>query len=490
MSKSNELNFAKTTVKGTFWTYASHYGGKLLVFVSTTILARLLTQEDFGIVGFALVVISFLYVLNDLGIGSALIYYADDPDAPHTGFWLGLLMGIVLFGITWLIAPLAGTFFHDARAVPVTRALGSTFPIIALGNVHESLLHKNLAFRRKFIPDVTKMTSKGLTSIILALLGFSFWSMVAGQIVGAVVLVIAYWYTLPFRPQFRFNQKLVRPLLSYGSGIVAVNAIAILLTNADYLFVGRFLGAAALGVYTLAFRIPDMLIIQFCTVVGKVLFPVYAKMRDNKRSLQNAFLMTMRYVSLVTVPLGLGMALVAEPFVLTFFTDKWAEAIPVMRAISIYALFFSLAYNAGSVYKAEGRPMLLTKLALIRAAMLMPALWWAASGPGTITAVGWTHAAVALVAGTLNLVVAGRILQTPFSKIVATLRPAVTGGIIMSLGVTAVLAATASLIPLLQLILAVAVGGGLYLGFLWISEHELRLQATQTWQQLLARRSA
>ena len=292
MSKSNELNFAKTTVKGTFWTYASHYGGKLLVFVSTTILARLLTQEDFGIVGFALVVISFLYVLNDLGIGSALIYYADDPDAPHTGFWLGLLMGIVLFGITWLIAPLAGTFFHDARAVPVTRALGSTFPIIALGNVHESLLHKNLAFRRKFIPDVTKMTSKGLTSIILALLGFSFWSMVAGQIVGAVVLVIAYWYTLPFRPQFRFNQKLVRPLLSYGSGIVAVNAIAILLTNADYLFVGRFLGAAALGVYTLAFRIPDMLIIQFCTVVGKVLFPVYAKMRDNKRSLQNAFLMT------------------------------------------------------------------------------------------------------------------------------------------------------------------------------------------------------
>ncbi|MCP5101289.1 MAG: oligosaccharide flippase family protein, partial [Chloroflexi bacterium] len=344
--------------------------------------------------------------------------------------------------------------------------------------------------RRKFIPDVTKMTSKGLTSIILALLGFGFWSMVVGQIVGAIVLVIAYWVTLSFRPQFRFERKLVRPLLSYGSGIVALNAVAILLTNADYLFVGRFLGAAALGVYTLAFRIPDMLIIQFCTVVGKVLFPVYAKMRNSKQSLQNAFLMTMRYVSLITVPLGLGMALVAEPFVLTFFTEKWAEAIPVMRAIAIYALLFSLAYNAGSVYKAEGRPMLLTKLALIRAAMLMPALWWAATGPGTIAAVGWTHAAVAFIAGTMNLVVAGRILDTPFSKIVATLRPALIGGIVMSIGVTAVLITTASLIPLLQLILAVAVGGGLYLGFLWISEQELRLQATQTWQQLMARRLA
>ena len=485
---TGQLNFAKTTIKGTVWVYASHYGGKLLVFVSTVILARLLTLEDFGIVGFALVVISFLNVLNDLGIGSAIIYYKDDEDAANTGFWLGIGMGIVLCAMTWFIAPLAGIFFQDLRAVAVTRALGITFPIIALGNIHEALLHKNLAFKRKFIPDVTKMTSKGMTSILLALLGFGFWSMVVGQMVGAIVLVIAYWLTLGFRPKFRFDKKLARPLLSYGSGIVAVNAVAILLTNADYLFVARFLGASALGVYTLAFRIPDMLIIQFCTVVGKVLFPVYAKMRDGQQSLENAFLMTMRYVSMITVPLGLGLALVAEPFVLTFFTAKWAEAIPVMRAISIYALIFSLAYNAGSIYKAEGKPMLLTKLALIRAAMLMPALWWAATGPGTIAAIGWAHAAVALVAGMMNLIVAGRIINTPFSKILTTLRPSFIGGGLMSLGVTAVLITTASFPPILQLILAVTVGGGIYLGFIWFTEQELRFQMTLKWQQVTARR--
>ena len=83
-------NFARITANGTAWTYASHYGGKLLVFISTIILARLLTQEEFGIVGFALVVISLLEVLRDLGIGPALIYYKDDPDAAHTGFWLGI----------------------------------------------------------------------------------------------------------------------------------------------------------------------------------------------------------------------------------------------------------------------------------------------------------------------------------------------------------------------------------------------------------------
>ncbi|MCA9917792.1 MAG: oligosaccharide flippase family protein [Anaerolineales bacterium] len=199
-------NFASTTVKGTFWTYASHYGGKFLVFISTIILARLLSQEDFGVVGFALVVISFLDVLSDLGVGPALIYYRDDPEAANTGFWLGLATGLGLFGLTWVVAPFAGTFFNDPRAISITRALGWTFPISALGNVHNSLLHKNLAFKRKFLPDMAKMGSKGIVSIVLALLNFGPWSLVGGQITGAIVLVIAYWLTIPWKPALRFTR--------------------------------------------------------------------------------------------------------------------------------------------------------------------------------------------------------------------------------------------------------------------------------------------
>lgn len=480
-------NFARTTVTGTIWTYASHYGGKLLVFISTIILARLLTQEDFGIVGFALVIISFLDVLSDLGIGSALIYHRDDPEAANTGFWLGLLTGIALFGLTWLIAPLAGDFFQDPRVIPITRALGISFPIDALGNVHDSLLRKNLAFRRKFLPDMAKMSMKGVISIGLALMGMGPWSLVGGQLAGSAVLVIAYWLTIPWRPQFRFGRSLVRPLLTYGLGIISLNAIAILLSNADYLFVGRLMGAAALGIYTLAFRIPDMLIIQFCTVVGRVLFPVYAKMREDNAGLRRAFLMTMRYVSMITIPVGVGMALIAEPFILTFFTDKWIEAVPVMRAIAIYALLYSLAYNAGSVYKAQGRPMLLTKLSLVRAVVLVPALWWAATGPGTITAVGWTHSVIALLGGTLNLVVAGRMIQTPLQEIAATLRPAFLAGAGMAVVVSLTLWLLSTALPIIQLIICVAVGAVAYCGLLWWFEHEVR-QLVLTAQHTLIRR--
>ena len=302
-------DLAKATLRGTFWTYASFYSGKLMVFLSTVILARLLVEEEFGVAGYATVVISFLEVLSDLGIGPALIYHRDNPKARITAFWLNIGIGILLFLVTFFGAPLVGSFFQDPRAVPVTRALALVFPISALGSIHDTLLRKELSFGRKFIPDFVKAISKGLASIILALLGFGAWSLIIGQIVGRALSVVVLWRIMPWRPSFQFAKSLVRPLLSYGLNIVSVDALGITLNNADYLLVGRFLGAAALGVYTVAFRFPDLLVMQFCDVISKVIFPVYARMREDPQALQRGFLTTTRYVSLVTVPMGLGMAL-------------------------------------------------------------------------------------------------------------------------------------------------------------------------------------
>ncbi|HNT24286.1 MAG TPA: lipopolysaccharide biosynthesis protein [Anaerolineales bacterium] len=482
-------DLAKATLRGTFWTYASFYSGKLMVFLSTVILARLLVEEEFGVAGYATVVISFLEVLSDLGIGPALIYHRDNPKARITAFWLNIGIGILLFLVTFFGAPLVGSFFQDPRAVPVTRALALVFPISALGSIHDTLLRKELSFGRKFIPDFVKAISKGLASIILALLGFGAWSLIIGQIVGRALSVVVLWRIMPWRPSFQFAKSLVRPLLSYGLNIVSVDALGITLNNADYLLVGRFLGAAALGVYTVAFRFPDLLVMQFCDVISKVIFPVYARMREDPQALQRGFLTTTRYVSLVTVPMGLGMALVARPLVLAFFTEKWIEAIPVMQAISIYSVMLSLAYNAGDVYKAQGRPIVLTQISILRAIVLIPALLWAILGPGTITAVGWTHAAVAFVSGIFELYIASRMLHTPFQTILATLRPAFVNGALMSAGVLATLTVLNTANHWAQLIASVSVGMAIYSGALWLFHRPLLQGAIETLKAAFKRKS-
>jgi O-antigen/teichoic acid export membrane protein len=473
MDNLSSTGYAQSALKGTFWTYASYYSGKIIVFLSTILLARLLTRDDFGVVGYALVIIGFLDVLSDLGIGPAVVYQRENPRSGSTAFWLGLTIGIVMFGLSWLVAPLAGWYFNDLRAVPVIRVLALTFPISALSNVHSNLLSKALEFRRRFIPDFLRSVAKGIFSVIFALLGFGAWSLVLGQVLGTLATVISYWSVFPWKPAFEFDRAIAKGLLSYGVNVVIVDSLGVLLLNLDYLFIGRFLGAEALGVYSLAFRMPDLLITQFCASVSSVLFPIYVKMREDASSLGNGFLTSMRYVAMVTIPLGLGLMFTARPFVLTFLTDKWVDAIPVIQAIALYATFFSLAYNAGSLYKATGKPYILTRLALVRLAMLVPVLYYAAAVVGNIRAVGYGHALVAFLSGLINLYVAARIVDVRLLDMLVSLRPSAISGLGMVLVLLLVGALTATFLPIIQLLLSMTFGGTTYLVLLVLQQPEL-----------------
>ncbi|HEY3312738.1 MAG TPA: oligosaccharide flippase family protein, partial [Anaerolineales bacterium] len=273
-------NFARAAIHGTAWQYLTFFSGKLMLFISTVVLARLLSKDDFGVVGFAVTTIGFLDVMSDLGVTPALIYHPKDEDTSVTTFWLGLLIGILLFVVTWIGAPLVGMFFQDPRAIPVTRVLAISYPINALGTTHQAVLQKNLAFGRTFLPNLAQAMVKGLGSIVLAVLGFGAWSLIGGQLWGVAAGALAFWWASRWWPSFTFKPKIARSLLSYGFKIVGVDLLGILLLNLDYLLVGRYLGAASMGVYTLAFRMPDLLILQFARILSSVIFPIYTRMRD------------------------------------------------------------------------------------------------------------------------------------------------------------------------------------------------------------------
>src|SRR6266540_6685296 len=151
-----KLNLPRVAIHGTLWYYSSFFSGKLMVLISTIILARLLSKDDFGIIGYALTAISLIEIFSNFGIGPAVIYHRGDLDAADTAFWLGLATNLVIVTITWLIAPWIGAFFHDNRAIWATRILVLNLPLAALGNIQDMLLQTKLSFGRRFIPDFCK----------------------------------------------------------------------------------------------------------------------------------------------------------------------------------------------------------------------------------------------------------------------------------------------------------------------------------------------
>ena len=487
MSETEPRNLGKSTIQGAAWHYLTFFSGKLMVLVSTAILARLLSPDDFGVVGYALTAISFLDVISDLGIGPALIFYPEEKRTTSTGFWLNLIIGMVIFGITWLLAPLVGLYFQDNRVVTILQVIGFVYPLRALGDTHDAVLNKRLDFGRIFLPDLMQGLTKGLASVIFALLGYGAWSLIWGYLLGTLISSLTYWLTSPWSPSPIFSWQIARDLLRYGSKIIGVDIVAIFLVNLDYLLIGRYLGASVLGLYTIAFRLPDLLILQFARILSNVLFPVYSHMRQEPGSLARGFYLSTRYLALVTVPLGLGLALVASPLTTAIFSTKWEAAAPVVQALALYTLILSLAYSTGSIYKAEGRPQILTWLGLFRLAMLLPALWWAVTIAKSINMVGWMQALFALAGTTLSLYVATRMIKLPLYKILEAISPAFMAGIIMSLGVFLVLQLSSALGAWQQLALSIPIGGLIYLASLFTFQRELVTSSLDQIQKALQR---
>ncbi|HEU0294088.1 MAG TPA: lipopolysaccharide biosynthesis protein [Anaerolineales bacterium] len=466
MSSLSSSYLARVALRGTTWVYIAFFSGKLVVFLTTILLARLLSKSDFGVVGYAVAVIGFLDVVKDLGVGAALIYHNDERVIP-TAFWLNISTGLSFFLLAWFGAPFVGLFFNDSRAIWVTRVLALSFPLNAIASIQETLLIKDLAFNQKFIPDFARAISKGVLSIGLAFAGFGPWSIILGQLGGLIVSGVILWRMIPWRLTFEFSRTWAGSLLRYGLPLVSMNVISVFVLNVDYLLVGRYLGAEALGVYTLAFRVPELTILQLCNIVAQVVFPVFAKIKDDADALGKGFLKTAQYVALITVPVGLGMALLSEPFVLLLFGKKWVEVVPVMRAISIYSVLISLGYNAGDVYKAQGRPGILTRLSILQAFILVPALLWAVMMMKDIVIVGWTQVAVAFVGNAIYLLVALRMLNLQPRALFDSLKHPLLPAVGLSIAVLGVMSFGSSWGNLLQLILGTLVGAAAYVTLLW-----------------------
>ncbi len=478
-------NFARTAIYGTAVRYLVFFSGKLLLFISTAVLARLLTKDDFGVVGFAITTINSLDVMSNLGIGPALIYYPESDKTSSTAFWANLIISFGIFGIAWLIAPLAALYFRDPRAVDVIRILSLTYPISSISDTYATLLSKKLSFNRTFLPEFLRAMTKGLSSIAFAYAGLGAWSLIIGQICGEAVATIVYWFSLPWRPAFIMEVTTIKKLLDYGLKYVSADIISIVLLNLDYLLVGRFLGVEALGVYTLAFRLPDLIVLQFARSLSSVIFPIYSKMRGIPNGMAKGFFLTTRYISLITVPLGLGLALVAKPFTQIVFTDKWIEAVPAIQGIAIYSMLLSLSYNAGGAYKASGRPQINTWTGLSRLILLFPSLWWAVAVAKSIVAVSWVHASVALAGTLLNMYVAARMLELPFRDMGKAVFPALLSGALMAGAVFGFLVSVQNFGAWVQLFGGVVIGGVTYAASLWFFQPDVISDAVQILRETL-----
>jgi PST family polysaccharide transporter len=262
---------------------------------------------------------------------------------------------------------------------------------------------------------------------------------VAGSVGYAVVL----WRLCPDRPDlavWRTTRRDLGGVLSFGLPAAGSNLLSRLIFNVDYLIVGRMLGATALGYYTLAFRIPELIIINVFYVISGVAFPMFSRLNEDLPRLRRAFLLSVRLYCIYGLSAGVGLALVAGLVVPLVFGSQWTGATAPLVPLALYAACRSIGVGTNDVYKAIGRPGLALSLSLFRLVVLVPSLVIGAR-QGGIVGVAWAQVGTALAMAVLMQARGARILSLRLPQLGRAVAP----------GLLAAAAVCAACAPLLRL---------------------------------------
>ena len=338
----------------------------VLKIVVLVLLTRLLSPADFGVVSAALIVIVFALTFSQLGLGPALVQRPDlQPAHISTAFLASSAFGLMAGAAVWLAAPLIADFFRMENLAPVVRVLAVVFPVMGFSTVAESLLQREMRFRLLANVDVVTYGIGYGLGIVLALLGWGMWSLVAAHLTYSLLRAAVLLRAEPPRLHPAPTGPAFRELMDYGVGQSAGRIAVFFANQADNLVVGRFLGATALGFYSRAYQLMAVPTALLGDVLDRVLFPTMSRVQDDPRRLTSAYLQGTAFVALLTLPAGAVAALLAPELVYVAFGSKWAELVPPFQVLAVgmmfrtsYRMSDSLSRATGMVYRRAWRQAL------------------------------------------------------------------------------------------------------------------------------------
>jgi lipopolysaccharide exporter len=345
-------------ISGVKWGGVSTGVSVVLEFITLAVLARLLTPSDFGLMGMVMVVIAFLQLFSDMGLSNALIHRQDIKECHFSSFfWANILSGIVLFLVVLLIRPLVVMYFKEPRLSNYLIFAAFLMLIIPGNQMFITLLKKELRFKTLSKVEILSTSIYSISAIGLALAKFGVLSLILGQLARSLftlgIFFIIFWKT--WLPKFHFSYEEIKDSLSFGAFQLGERTVNYFRANVDYIIIGHFLGATQFGFYVLAFQIIAFPMTRISPIISRVAFPAFSKVQTDNSLIRAGYCKILKYVSMVTFPMMVGMFAVAPEFIKLVYGPKWEPSIIVLQILCLVGLFWSVGTLVGSVLLAKGR---------------------------------------------------------------------------------------------------------------------------------------
>lgn len=374
----------RSLVRGIAWTGAMKWLSQLLSWASLFIVARLVTPADYGVVGIAALYLGLIGLLSDFGLSAAVITMRDLSEERIAQLHGAAgLFGLLAMGISILAAWPIGWFFRSTEVPAVIMAMSITLLFSGIRQVPSSLMQRDLRFRELALIEAGQSIVSALSTVSLAAMGLGYWALALGSIVGAVFATLRINLRRPHRRAWP-RWAAIREPLTLSSHILSGQFSWWVYSNADFAIAGRMLGQSALGAYTLAWEMASVPIEKITVIVTKVTPAYFSALQHDLPALRRQLLMMTQGIAFLTLPLTLGMALVAREFVLVALGDKWTPAIVPLQLLATYASFRSIVTLLPQVLNIKGDTRFTMRMGLLFV-LVMPAAFllgsrWGSTG--------------------------------------------------------------------------------------------------------------
>jgi len=351
-----EQSLKDKTAKGLFWGGISNGLQQLIGVIFGVFFARLLNQEDYGIVGTLAIFTGGVSLIQDSGFTSALINKKEIKHEDYNAvFWFGLITGIIIYIILFFCAPLIALFFKAPELETVSRVLFLWFLIGGAGIAHNAILMKKLMVRERAKIYVTALILSNSVGLFLAFRGYAYWGLVIQTVVYSIAGTLLVWYYSPWRPTFQLNFRPLKDMFAFSSKLLITGIFSLVNTNIFSVLLGHFYTKAELGDYSQANKWTTMGYTFIGSILSSVAHPVLAEVSTDPKRQLAVFRKMMRFAAFISFPCMLGFAFVSQELIIILITDKWLASIPIMQLLCVWGAFIPINSLYSFLFISRGK---------------------------------------------------------------------------------------------------------------------------------------
>lgn len=362
-----EASLKDKTVKGVGWSAIDNVARYAVTFIVGIVLARLLSPDDYGLIGIIAIFTNICNALVDGGFGDALIRKKDVTDDDYnTAFISNLTISFVLYGVIFAVSPFISQFFEREELTLLTRVSSLGIIIGALAFVQRKRLVKRIDFKTQTIITLIASISSGVVGIVMALFGCGVWSLVAQGLVSQGLSAVFLWKYNHWIPRFKFSKASFRELFGFGWKMMVTSLIDSVWKELYQVVVGKFYSPTTLGQYTRAKQFSQLLSQNLTAVVQRVTFPVLSSIQDEKTRLVGAYRRIIKTTMFITAVSMFFLGAISAPLLYCLIGPKWNEAATYLPLICIAGSLYPLHAINLNMLMVQGRSDLFLVLEIIK----------------------------------------------------------------------------------------------------------------------------